>query len=362
MIERMTNEPKYQMVKVYIKELIKKESIEYGEKLPSEYELMEKFKVSRHTIRQAFGELSKEGWIYKEQGRGTFSNYRKNVSQKGMVGVITTYISDYIFPHIISGIEEVLAKEGYVLALANTNNDKEKEAQHIKNFIQQKIVGLIIEPTRSAQANVNLPLFKEIQNNDIKTIFINATYSDFDTAYTIIDDVKGGFAVTQYLLQIGHRKIAGIFKSDDLQGVRREQGYRNALNSFGIRSDESIIGHYDTEGREGFPHAFMQVLLAREDRPTAIVCYNDEIAIKAIQAVRNMGLRVPEDISIVGYDDSSLALASDIKLTTVKHPKTSMGNQAASFLVGMLENNMRKPFIIYEPELIVRTSCKSINL
>ncbi|HOJ11851.1 MAG TPA: GntR family transcriptional regulator [Clostridiales bacterium] len=355
-----TNEPKYQRVKLYIKELIREGVICNGQMLPSEYELMEMFAVSRHTVRQAFGELAKEGWVYKEQGRGTFANYNKNIDHKGIIGVITTYISDYIFPHIISGIEEVLAKGGYVLALANTNNNKEKEAQHIMNFMEQNIVGLIIEPTRSAEENTNLHLLKEVESRDIKTIFINAAYPDYDSPYIIMDDVKGGFTATQHLLQTGHRKIAGIFKKDDLQGLKREEGYKKALKSFNITPDESIIGHYGTESKGTYPYIFAQKLVESRERPDAIVCYNDEIAIKVVQAIRDRGLEIPDDISIIGYDDSALALASDIKLTTIRHPKKQMGEQAAHYLIEMLENNIHKPVMTYEPELIVRSSCKSL--
>jgi GntR family transcriptional regulator of arabinose operon len=144
MFEQNANEPKYKLIKTYIKNLIKEKIVKNGQMLPSEYELTEKFGVSRHTVRQAFGELAKEGWIYKEQGKGTFARHVNTGANKGVIGLITTYISDYIFPHIINGIESVMTDEGYVLIIANTNNNKEKEAYQIKSLMEQNIKGLIL--------------------------------------------------------------------------------------------------------------------------------------------------------------------------------------------------------------------------
>lgn len=367
MFEQNLKEPKYKLIKSYIKSLIREGNVKDGQLLPSEYELMEKFNVSRHTVRQAFGELAKEGWVYKKQGKGTFARYFNTCDKKGMIGLITTYISDYIFPHIISGIESVMTEEGYSVIIANTNNNKEKEAYQIKSLMEQNIKGLILEPTKSAEKNVNLNLLEEVLARDIKIMFINAIYTDLksenpNVGCVIMDDVKGGFIATEYLLKIGHRKIAGIFKRDDIQGVKREEGYRKALGNFGIIPDENMIGRFTTENKRIFPKEFVSNLLDKRNnelKPDAIVCYNDEIAVWVIQTIKECGLSVPQDISVVGYDDSSLATVLDIELTTVKHPKKQMGELAARHLIEMLENNSGNHRIIYEPELVIRSSCKA---
>ena len=157
------NIPKYQLVKDYIKHLLKDNIISYGMKLPSEHDLMDKFSVSRHTIRQAFSELTSEGLIYKEQGKGTFSNYKKEAKSKQIVAVITTYMSGFVFPGIINGIEQVLSDEGYMMLLTNTNNIKEIEGQYLANILEHNVVGMIIEPTKSAHDNTNIKLLNEMQ-------------------------------------------------------------------------------------------------------------------------------------------------------------------------------------------------------
>ena len=356
MIKADENLPKYVQISEHFKELILSRDIALGDKLLSESEIVEKFKVSRHTARQALMQLEKDGFIYKEQGKGAFCCYKQKKDQNKNIAVLTTYISNYIFPPIISGIEEVLSAAGYTLSLFNTNNDKQKEGEYLNKIIDSDIDGLIVEPTMSALENINLPLYKELEKRKLPFIMINAKYDEIDPAYVTMDDVEGGYTLTKYLIQMGHRDIAGIFKYDDLQGRNRQDGYIKALSEFGIGSKSEYIGKYVTGEEEFLPYEFASNLLRRSNKPTAIVCYNDQIAFYVLQAVRDAGLKVPEDISIVGYDDSDMATATEVKLTTVRHPKCEMGKRVARFLINMIENNEEKPYYVYKPELIVRNS------
>ena len=352
--------PKYEMVKNYVKHLLVDNAIAFGDKLPSENELTEKFQVSRQTVRQAFSELTSEGYIYKEQGRGTFSKYKKKANQKQIVAVLTTYLSGFVFPGILAGVEQVLSEEGYMMLLSNTNNTKKREAQYLENILEHNVVGLIIEPTKSARENVNIRLLETLRDKGIKTVFINACYDNFDSSYVLLDDFKGGFIAAEYLIQLGHKKIAGVFKTDDKQGVNRKNGYIAVLEKYGAAADPRLIGEYGTENMYDFPYIFAQSRLRSEDRPTAFFCYNDQCALMVIQAINDSGLRVPDDISVVGYDDSISIIQSDFKLTTISHPKEEMGRQAAKFVIDMLDGRIEKPQMIYKPELIVRNSSKNI--
>lgn len=352
--------PKYELVKNYVKHLLNENIVTYGGKLPSEHDLMDKFKVSRQTIRQAFSELSSEGLIFKEQGKGTFSNYRKEAKQKQIVAVLTTYIAGFVFPGIISGIEQTLSDEGYMMLLSNTNNIKEREAQYLTNILEHNVVGLIMEPSKSARPNTNIKLIEDIRNKGIKFVFLNAYYDNFESSYVLLDDFKGGYIATEYLIQLGHRRIAGIFKTDDKQGVNRRSGFVAAMEKYGVVVDPDFIGEYETSNMYDFPYMFAQSLLRREDRPTAVFCYNDQYAMMVLQAIRDRGLKVPDDVSVVGYDDSISIMQSDVKLTTISHPKKEMGIQAAKYMIDMLDGRLDRPQMIYRPELIVRNSCRNI--
>lgn len=354
-------ETKYEAIKNYYINLIKENKASVGEQLPSENEIAELFKVSRHTVRQALSYLVQEGWIYKERGRGSFFANKKENDRNKNIAVLTTYISDYIFPRIIDGIEEELRKKGYNLLLFSSNNDMENEKQCVQNIVNQDIAGLILEPAQSNINTLSYDSIKKLEKNNTKFITINSNCDAENLAYIMVDDEQGGYKATSYLLELGHTNIAALFKIDDLQGEKRRKGYLRALRDYNIEKNKSIIGEYITDNRDMYVDGFVRKIKNIENRPTAIVCYNDQIALRVISDLRNEGIKVPEDISIISFDDSLLAISSEVKLTTIKHPKKNMGRQAAKCIIDMVEGRIEKPQYIYPVELIVRESCRRVE-
>ncbi len=350
--------PKYSQLKEYLKKQIRQGKILYGQQLASENILVKQFRMSRQTVRQALGDLENEGWIEREQGRGTFCIYREKLMTRGNIAVLTTYISEYIFPTLIRGIEEILSETGYNLILANTNNDKIKEAQCLENILNQDIAGVIIEPTQSSQPNVNIDYFREFEKRRIPYLMLHAFFDDLDPAYITMDDYQGGYLATEYLIGLGHRNIAVIFKSDDLQGINRQSGFLAAMENYHVAVNPEFLGNYQTGQQSSYPYQFAETLLRKNLPPSAIICYNDQIALKVMEAIRDQSRKIPEDISIIGYDNSSLATASEVKLTTLKHPQADMGRQAAKFMINMVEGRELKPRFIYQPEIVIRNSCR----
>ena len=356
--------PKYLQLKQEILAWIQSGKLSPNEKIPTEHEIANQFQLSRHTVRQALGELENEGWLYKIQGSGTFVSKPNSIGKQEVktVAILTTYISDYIFPHIVRGAEETLREKGYRLLLASTNNDKEKERSHLETMIQQPLSGLIIEPTKSAQGNPNLSYYLALNNLHIPYVMINERYLEMSCPVIKMDDEKGGYLLTEHLIQLGHRRIAGFFKTDDLQGTNRLKGFIRAHQEYNLPLSSEHLIVYTTEEKETKPLEIARSFLrqGRGERVTAIVCYNDELAIKILEVIRQLGLHVPDDISIVGFDDSTFATATEVKLTTIRHPKVDMGIKAAETLIQMLEKNGEVQDIVYQPELIVRDSVKNI--
>lgn len=353
-------ETKHEIIEKHYINLIEQNMVSAGDQLPSENEIANQFKVSRHTVRQALTYLVQEGWIYKERGKGSFFSNKKNGEVKKNVAVLTTYISDYIFPKIISGIEEELRKKGYNLLLFNSNNDIHNERVCFENIINQDIAGLIVEPAQSTINNLHHDSIKKLEKKNIKYIAINANCDEENSAYIVVDDEQGGYKLTNYLLELGHRSIAALFKADDLQGEKRRRGYVKALNEYNLSFDKNIVGEYITDNQEMYIDQFTKKILSLEERPTAIVCYNDKVALKVIDNCRKEGIKIPKDLSIVSFDDSSLAVSSDVKLTTIKHPKEDMGIRAAKCIIDMIEGRIDKPQYTYSAELIVRESCSRV--
>jgi len=360
-LENENNFSKYLIVKEYYLDYIKNKKLNDGDLLPSELETSKKFKFSRDTIRRALNELENEGYITRKQGRGTFYNKNNRRFKEKKVTVLTTFVSNYIFPSIISGIEEIVSSRHYTLNLASSNNDPALEKIHLQKIIDFDVDGLIIEPARSAEKKESRALFEDLQKKNIPFVMINAMYKDLNPAYVVLNDLKGEYMATKYLLQLGHRKIAGIFKKDDLQGVYRKKGFLKALKEYDVDESNIIIGEYRTNEMATYGYYFTDKIIKDAERPTAIVCYNDEIAVDVIEALNDNKITVPDDISVLGFDDSVLATTGNLRLTTIKHPKTAMGKMAARLLFNMIEMGSNRPNYIYEPELIVRSSCKEIK-
>ncbi|MCZ8515623.1 GntR family transcriptional regulator [Paenibacillus filicis] len=358
--------PKYLQLKQEILGWFHSGKLKPNDQMPTENEIAETFGMSRQTVRQTFGELEQEGWLQRVQGRGTFVStpHGRKTPELQTVGIITTYISDYIFPHIVRGAEAVLRERGYRLLLSSTDNDKQREQESLRLMMSQPLSGLIIEPTRSAEGNPNLSYYLSLDYHQIPYLMINERYAELDCPYVKVNDEAGGYRAAEHLIKLGHRRIAGFFKMDDLQGVHRLKGFMRAHRDMRVPLQPETVVHYMTDDKQTKPFEAALAMLADADpavRPTAFVCYNDELAVRLLEAVRQSGLSVPQDISVVGFDDSSLAVATEVKLTTLTHPKTGMGAQAAERLIGMIEGQ-RPPEegLVFEPELIVRESTRRL--
>lgn len=352
---------KYKQVIDYYKNYIAEHELSDGELLPSESKVAEKLDFSRDTVRRALDQLEKENIVHRQRGKGTFYKNPDLILADKKIAVITTYLSNYIFPKIISGIEEVVSSKHYTLTLTNTDNNPDKERKSLKRIIESDVDGLIIEPTKSAVNKRNLDLYQELKKKEIPFVMLNAYFRELNPSYAIVNDYKGAYRATKYLLQLGHKNIAGIFKEDDLQGIFRQKGFEKALAEYNVNLDNINIGNYITSQIESYPYHYVDQLLKKENRPTALFCYNDEIAVTAIKAIMDNHLKIPEDISIIGFDDSILATSTSVKFTSVRHPKEDLGRHAARLLFNMLEIGVKKSRFLYDPELIVRDSCQEIR-
>lgn len=341
--------------------------IKPGEKLPSENELSAEYQISRQTVRKALQILQEEGYIYAEHGRGTFCSEmsRHNKNSKN-IAVITTYLSDYIFPRVIEGIDQVLTEHGYSILLKNTRNSRSIEAKCLEELLQKDIDGLIIEPSKSQIFCRHVNLYQLLDQYEIPYVFIQGRYAQMkNKPHILLDDCKGGYLLTQHLLSLGHKNIVGVFKADDIQGQQRHKGYVHALQDAGISYDPDKVIWFHTEDRKSHPYELMrQMAQNRSDVPfTAVVAYNDQTAVNIMQALEEEGLSCPEDISITGYDNSYLASSCKVPLTTIAHPQQKLGGMAAELLLQLIQNKSEvgKKEIIIEPELVIRQSCRNIN-
>jgi GntR family transcriptional regulator of arabinose operon len=257
-----------------------------------------------------------------------------------------------------------MTKKNFTINLGITGNKVEKEAILLRKMLDNNVDGLIIEGTKSALPNPNLDILSEFKLKHIPVVFINGNYSDYDSPYVMMDDIYSGKIATDYLIRNGHRSIGGIFKSDDIQGHRRYAGYAAALRENGLLVPEESILWYTTEDlAEIFSESYSPIFTKRFKKCSAILCYNDQIAVKAIEMAERIGLRVPKNISIVGFDNSDLCEVNSVRLSSVSHARAQMGKTAAKILIQLMADTQIKPSeqkILFKPELIKRDSVKKI--
>lgn len=349
---------KYQIIFDDIKSNILSGAYSVGEQIPTELALQETYNVSRQTVRKAILELSNEGFLRSEKGSGTYvsSQFRSKAaggSSKRTIGVITTYISDYIFPSIIRGIEGRLNEDNYSLLLASTNNDVAQEKKALEMMLSFGVDGLIVEPTKSNLYNPNIAYYLSFKEQDVPFIMINAYYEELEVPFFCLDDVQSSYLATKELISKGHTQIGIIAKMDDLQGKYRMKGYIKALGEAKLRFHPEQVLSFDTETKQELSASLKKFLSENREMLTAIVCYNDEVGLEAVNVCRQLDISVPEDLSIIGQDNSYIAKNASIKLTTLTHPQEQMGRDAAEWVIKKLQGKKDlRNSTYYQPVLV----------
>lgn len=324
---------------------------------------MSRFDVSRQTVRRGLEALSDKGVIESRRGSGTYVsvNTRRFTEREIRIAVMLTYVDTYIFPSIVKGIESVLSREGCTLQIAVTDNAVEKERMVLKDFIRtQSVDGVIAETVKSGLPNPNLDLYRQLENLGIQVLFVNSFYKELDIPHVSLNDRKAGYMAAKHLIECGHTRIGGIFKSDDGQGHLRYAGYMDALmeNDIRVRGGKTIW--LDSEEIRNMEEESTKIL-RRLDDCTACVCYNDEIAYKLADILKKAGIRIPEDMSLVGIDNSGLARFGAVPMTSVRNPVEELGITAAEKMTGSILRRVKMETREFEPELVMRNSVQVLR-
>jgi len=267
-------------------------------------------------------------------------------------GMVIPNNSNPYFAEIIRGVENRCFAAGYNVILCNSNDDPERQATYLRLLVEKRVDGLVFVATGS-DAVVRATL------GDIKTPLV---LLDRDVTGMVSSDLVevnhtvGGEIATRHLLELGHPRVACISGPPGLSpSSQRRAGWKQALEAAGVERRENDLARGDFTARGG--HLAMQALLKRKPRPTAVFVCNDLMAFGALSAAREARISVPEQLSIVGFDDIELAAFSSPPLTTIVQPKLEIGTIAADLLLERVEKNRQDARrVILDPQLTIRGS------
>ncbi len=289
--------------------------------------------------------------IAQEQGYTASAIARSLVTRRTQaIGVVVTSIADPFNGDVVAGIEEVANERGYSVILATSQADPDRELAVVRSCQERRVDGILVASSRVGA--LYMPILSELE---IPIVLINNQHGS-DFAYSIrIDNVHGMRLATEHLLELGHTRIAYVGDRFGLHSdEERFAGYSEALQARQISLDKALIVRGDGKADEGA--AALDQLLEARSRPTAVACYNDMTAIGLMRRAQELGISVPEELSVTGFDDIPFAAFARPPLTTVRQPRRDMGRQAMKLLFALLSGEPAEKTSVIDGELIERGS------
>jgi DNA-binding LacI/PurR family transcriptional regulator len=277
---------------------------------------------------------------------------KKQTSQT--IGLIISDITNPYFTSVVRGVEDVANARGYSLILGNTDEDPTKEMGYMRLLESKRADGLIV----AHHAPGNHEYLRSWPTQRLPLVSIGYLPKDESIDAVLIDNVTGARQAVEHLITLGHERIGIVTGLPSITATEeRLVGYQQALAAHGIPLDPALIaeGNLRIDGGE---HAALHLLTQGAARPTALFVTNGLMVIGALQAIDRVGLRCPEDIALVGFDDFEWAAVMHPRLTTVRQPTYEIGEKAAQLLFDRLEQRDALPQVVrLQPRLIIRESC-----
>jgi LacI family transcriptional regulator len=277
------------------------------------------------------------------------------------IGIIIPELSNEYWSQLVDVLQDNFWKMGYMLIVGSIDRSLEKEQAFVKSFIERRVDGIIFGSSLTPRSNTDNHIFNLVKQYGIPIVSLDPAFREMNCV--LGDHVQGASDGAEHLIRLGHRKIA--FIGGPTAPDSRELGFRNAFMLNRLIVDESLIRRSDSSATFQFGYQTTIDMISGGSIFTAIFCYNDATAFGALKALAEKGVRVPEDIAIVGYDDVQMASLFKPALTTVRQPIHEVGEALAKLLIDTIEagsNGVREvppKNISFKMQLIVRESCGS---
>jgi LacI family transcriptional regulator len=289
--------------------------------------------------------------------------YQGNLLARGLkiqrtftMGLLISDIQNPFFTAVVRGVEDVALSRGYHLFLCNTDEDPSREEQYVIELTKKRVDGLIVAPAAPRQG---VPA-SQLLRGDTPFVFMDREVEGVQADAVEVDNEHGMRMAVEHLAELGHGRIGLISGPlDKATGYERHEGFRAALSESGLDPEGAPVSFGDFKTASGRRGA--EELLRLPVPPTALIAANNQMTLGALLAIRSMRLSVPEDVSVVGYDEMEWASLADPPLTTVAQPAYEMGVEAARLLLNKIwsETDGGPSKVLLEPELIVRESTAS---
>lgn len=347
----MSKNLKYLVVKQSIMDQIHRGELKPNDKLPSEKEYSEAFNVSEITIRKALSELVNEGLITRTKRKGTFVNDPVSVESSSRLLALVLSAEDYFdvsYMKIIKGAQSMAAEYNYSLIVEWSSNNLAQEAETIRKMLDMNVDGFIIYPYDPIKSLSNYML---IEQKSIPYVLLDRYNINHPCYFSGCSNFDGAVIATKELLRLKHTKIKFVGYHFFLNSEQeRYDGYCSVMRQAGLEANQdSLLVNIDYE-------ILKQQILNRDI--TALFCCNDRLAIKIMKKLTELGVRIPQDVSIIGYDDWDAAQNTLIGLTTVRQNFNEIGANATHMLMsaiqGKIQGNNTK--ILSGVSLILRES------
>jgi LacI family transcriptional regulator len=298
-------------------------------------------------------------------------DYRPNTLASGLrsgktktIGLIVPDISNQFFAEVSRKIEDNGFENGYSVILCNSDDDWKKEKNYIDVLVAKQVDGIIFISAGEESENLNKAL-----EFDLPIVLVDRDIRNVNVDIVLVDNKSGGFNATQYLIELGHNRIGCIAgPSPVTPSAMRVEGFKQALQEAKLAVDPALILPGDYRFSSG--EKVMRSLLMNPSPPTAVFASNDMMALGAIKAIHENGLKIPEDISVIGFDNIPLSQATYPSLTTISQPIQEMAALVVNLLVErmkfqdqrvkLLEEEPDFRRVVLQTELIVRNSCREI--
>lgn len=287
--------------------------------------------------------------------------YRPNIVARSLktqrtstIGILIPDIASQFYPDIVRGAEDVTNIYDYNIILCNSDFDVEKEKEYLRVLKEKMVDGVIY-----ISSSLNEEILDLINELDIKTILVETKDKDGKLPSVTIDNIKASYEGTKYLINSGLKNLAFIGVNEENMNAwgERYTGFVNALKDSGLEADEDLCYFKNLTVKTGYQA--IQRFTENNKSFDGIVCASDEIAMGAINALREKGIKVPEDVSVIGFDNNVMGSIFYPKLTTISQPSYDMGSVAVRMLIKMLnKKELDNPNYVLNYEIIKRESTK----